>query len=185
MRLAGLHNAANALAALALCARSACRSSLCLRPWREFQRAAASRRAIGEADGVRWYNDSKGTNVGSTVAALAGFARRHEACSHRGGEGKGQDFSPAEKRRGTLGARLVLIGRDAPLIEAAVAGAGVPIRRAASMDQAVALAAPSGAPRRCSAAFARLRELRHVRDYSIGEKCFAWRWKESSIAAKH
>ncbi|TMH71575.1 MAG: UDP-N-acetylmuramoyl-L-alanine--D-glutamate ligase [Betaproteobacteria bacterium] len=102
---------------------------------------------VGEADGVRWYDDSKGTNVGSTVAALAGLAQGDtKLVLIAGGDGKGQDFSPLRSavKRSVRG--LVLIGRDAPLIEAAVAGAGVPIRRAASMDQAVALAAQAARP---------------------------------------
>src|SRR5881628_1062519 len=138
MRLAGLHNAANALA-------------LPLQPLlvalREFKGLPHRVELIGEADGVRWYDDSKGTNVGSTVAALAGLAQGDtKLVLIAGGDGKGQDFSPLRNAVERSVRGLVLIGRDAPLIEAAVAGAGVPIRRAASMDQAVALAAQAARP---------------------------------------
>ena len=147
MRLAGLHNAANALAALALCRALGLPLQPLLAALREFKGLPHRVELIGEADGVRWYDDSKGTNVGSTVAALAGLAQGDtKLVLIAGGDGKGQDFSPLRSAVERSARGLVLIGRDAPLIEAAVAGAGVPIRRAASMDQAVALAAQAARP---------------------------------------
>jgi len=147
MRLAGLHNAANALAALALCHALGLPLQPLLAALREFKGLPHRVELIGEADGVRWYDDSKGTNVGSTVAALAGLAQGEaKLVLIAGGDGKGQDFSPLRSAVERSARGLVLIGRDAPLIEAAVAGAGVPIRRAASMDQAVALAAQAARP---------------------------------------
>jgi len=147
MRLAGLHNAANALAALALCRALGLPLQPLLVALREFKGLPHRVELIGEADGVRWYDDSKGTNVGSTVAALAGLAQGDtKLVLIAGGDGKGQDFSPLRSAVERSARGLVLIGRDAPLIEAAVAGAGVPIRRAASMDQAVALAAQAARP---------------------------------------
>ena len=147
MRLAGLHNAANALAALALCHALGLPLQPLLAALREFKGLPHRVELIGEADGVRWYDDSKGTNVGSTVAALAGLAQGDaKLVLIAGGDGKGQDFSPLRSAVERSARGLVLIGRDAPLIEAAVAGAGVPIRRAASMDQAVALAAQAARP---------------------------------------
>jgi len=147
MKLAGLHNAANALAALALCRALGLPLDPLLGALREFKGLPHRVELIGEADGVRWYDDSKGTNVGSTVAALAGLAQRDtRLVLIAGGDGKGQDFSPLRNAVERSARALVLIGRDAPLIEAAVAGAGVPIRRAASMDQAVALAAEAARP---------------------------------------
>jgi UDP-N-acetylmuramoylalanine--D-glutamate ligase len=147
MKLAGLHNAANALAALALCRALGLPLEPLLAALREFKGLPHRVELIGEADGVRWYDDSKGTNVGSTVAALAGLAQREtKVVLIAGGDGKGQDFSPLRDAVERSARALVLIGRDAPLIEAAVAGAGVPIRRAASMDQAVALAAQAARP---------------------------------------
>jgi len=147
MRLAGLHNAANALAALALCRALGLPLQPLLAALREFKGLPHRVELIGEADGVRWYDDSKGTNVGSTVAALAGLAQGEaKLVLIAGGDGKGQDFSPLRSAVERSARGLVLIGRDAPLIEAAVAGAGVPIRRAASMDQAVALAAQAARP---------------------------------------
>ncbi len=124
MKLAGLHNAANALAALALCRVLGLPLEPLLAALREFN------------------DDSKGTNVGSTVAALAGLARRDsKIVLIAGGDGKGQDFSPLKEAVARSARCLVLIGRDAPLIEAAVAGAGIPVRRAASIGEAVSFAA--------------------------------------------
>ena len=96
---------------------------------------------------MRWYDDSKGTNVGSTVAALAGLAGGdRKAVLIDGGDGKGQDFSPLKNAVARSARCLVLIGRDASRIEAAVSGSGAPIVRAASMDEAVALCAQAAKP---------------------------------------
>ena len=141
MKLAGLHNAANALAALALCRALSLPLEPLLGALREFKGLPHRVEPVGEAQGVRWYDDSKGTNVGSTVAALAGLAQGGaKVVLIAGGEGKGQDFSPLRRAVARAARAVVLIGRDAPLIEAAVAGADVPVVRAQSMDQAVALA---------------------------------------------
>jgi UDP-N-acetylmuramoylalanine--D-glutamate ligase len=147
MRLAGLHNAANALAALALCRGLGFPVEPLLDALREFEGLPHRVQPVGEARGVRWYDDSKGTNVGSTVAALAGLAQgRGKVVLIAGGEGKGQDFSPLRAAVARSARALVLIGRDALLIEAAVAGAGVPVRRAQSMEDAVALAGEAARP---------------------------------------
>ena len=147
MKLAGLHNAANALAALALCRGLDLPLAPLLAALREFKGLPHRVEPVGEAEGVRWYDDSKGTNVGSTVAALAGLARgASKVILIAGGEGKGQDFSPLKDAVARSARAVVLIGRDAPLIEAAVAGAGVAVLRAGSMEEAVALA--SGAAHR-------------------------------------
>jgi UDP-N-acetylmuramoylalanine--D-glutamate ligase len=144
MKLAGLHNAANALAALALCRALSLPLDPLLAALREFKGLPHRVEPVGEADGVRWYDDSKGTNVGSTVAALAGLAPSgSKVVLIAGGDGKGQDFSPLRPAVARAARALILIGRDAPLIETAVAGSGVPVRRAQSMDEAVALAGAS------------------------------------------
>ena len=102
---------------------------------------------IAESGGVRWYDDSKGTNVGSTVAALAGLAHgESKVVLIAGGDGKGQDFSPLKDVVARSARGVVLIGRDGPRIEAAVSGSGVPVRRAASIDDAAGLAAAMARP---------------------------------------
>jgi len=141
MKLAGMHNAANALAALALCRGLGLNLEPLLRALREFKGLPHRVEPVGDADGVSWYDDSKGTNVGSTVAALAGLARgTGKVVLIAGGEGKGQDFTPLKAAVARSARAVVLIGRDAPLIEAAIAGAGVPVLRAGAMEEAVALA---------------------------------------------
>ena len=147
MKLAGLHNAANALAALALCRGMGLPLEPLLAALREFKGLPHRVEPVGEARGVRWYDDSKGTNVGSTVAALAGLAHGGaKVVLIAGGEGKGQDFSPLKPVLARAARTLVLIGRDAPLIEAAVAGSSVRVLHAASMDQAVAMAGDAARP---------------------------------------
>ena len=147
MKLAGLHNAANALAALALCRALGLPPEPLLAALRQFKGLPHRVELVGEARGVRWFDDSKGTNVGSTVAALAGLAQGDaKLILIAGGDGKGQDFSPLKDAVARSARTLVLIGRDAPMIEAAVAGAGIPILRAASMDEAVVLAAQAARP---------------------------------------
>ena len=94
---------------------------------------------IAEIDGVAWYDDSKGTNVGATVAALEGLGRKVVLIA--GGDGKGQDFSPLAPALAGHGRALVLIGRDAMKIEAAVADCGIPLIHAQDMEQAVRKAA--------------------------------------------
>ena len=90
------------------------------------------------ADGVRFYDDSKGTNVGATVAALAGMDCPVVLIA--GGDGKGQDFSPLAPVLAGKARALLLIGRDAGRIEQAVAGCGVAIERVPDLDAAVARA---------------------------------------------
>jgi UDP-N-acetylmuramoylalanine--D-glutamate ligase len=147
MKLPGLHNAGNALAALALCRALNLPLEPLLVALREFKGLPHRVELVGESDSVRWFDDSKGTNVGSTVAALAGLSHGDaKVILIAGGDGKGQNFSPLKDAVARSARALVLIGRDAPLIEAAVAGAGVPVRRAVSMDEAVAQAAQAAHP---------------------------------------
>jgi UDP-N-acetylmuramoylalanine--D-glutamate ligase len=141
LKLAGMHNAANALAALALCRAIGLPWPPLLEAARDFPGLPHRMELVGSIAGVRYYDDSKGTNVGSTVAALAGLgAQGVKAVLIAGGEGKGQDFSPlAEAARAAR--CVVLMGRDAPAIERALERSGVPLARAADMREAVAVAA--------------------------------------------
>ena len=139
LALAGLHNAANALAALALCRAIELPLAPLLPALRDFEGLPHRVERIAELDGVAWYDDSKGTNVGATVAALEGLGRKVVLIA--GGDGKGQDFSPLAPALAGHGRALVLIGRDATKIEAAVAECGVPLIHAQDMEQAVRKAA--------------------------------------------
>ncbi|MDP1606736.1 MAG: UDP-N-acetylmuramoyl-L-alanine--D-glutamate ligase [Rhodocyclaceae bacterium] len=142
--IAGLHNAANALAALALCAAIGIDAVTLLPALRAYQGLPHRIEKIAEIDGVTYYDDSKGTNVGATVAALSGLACKSVVIL--GGDGKGQDFSPLKEAVARHAHGVVLIGRDAPLIRAALDGCGVPLLDAATMDEAVAAAAVRARP---------------------------------------
>lgn len=135
--LAGRHNAANAMAALALCEAGLGLSPEALLPGlRAFRGLPHRVEWVAErADGVRFYDDSKGTNVGATVAALAGMDCPVVLIA--GGDGKGQDFRPLADALPGRARAMVLIGRDAGRIEAVAADRGVPIEHAADLDVAV------------------------------------------------
>jgi len=148
LHIHGAHNVANALAACALArALGASRESLA-DGLRTFRGLPHRLQLIAERDGVAWYDDSKGTNVGATVAALRGLGR--PALLIAGGEGKGQDFAPLAPAVAASAGRVLLIGRDAPLIERALAAAGVPdaipVERCATLEEAVASAARHARP---------------------------------------
>lgn len=135
MAMPGLHNAANGLAAHALATAAGLAGEPLARALREFKGLPHRVERVAQARGVRFYDDSKGTNVGASVAALEGFAEPVVLIA--GGDGKGQDFSPLAAAVKAHARAVVLIGRDAPLIARALEGAGVPVERAASMDEAV------------------------------------------------
>ena len=135
LQVAGLHNVANALAALALCRAIDLPTPVLLAGLRGFKGLPHRVERVAEIDGVVYYDDSKGTNVGATEAALKGLGRK--AVVILGGEGKGQDFSPLNQAVAQHARAAVLIGRDAPLIEAALQGCGVPLQHAADMNDAV------------------------------------------------
>jgi UDP-N-acetylmuramoylalanine--D-glutamate ligase len=147
MKLAGLHNATNALAALALCRAIGLPWAPLLEAARDFPGLPHRVQLVGEIDGVRFYDDSKGTNVGSTIAALSGLsASAGKVVLIAGGEGKGQDFSPLASAVTAAARSVVLIGRDAVLIEQALVSTGIPILRAQDMDEAVSMAAKVARP---------------------------------------
>jgi len=136
--LAGRHNAANALAALALCRAIGLPLAPLLTALSEFKGLPHRVEKVAEIGGVIFYDDSKGTNVGATVAALTGM--REPVVLIAGGDGKGQDFSPLNSACARHARAVVLIGRDASHIESALAGCGVPLMHARDMVEAVTLA---------------------------------------------
>ncbi len=138
MRIAGRHNVANALAALALGDAAGLEREPMLSTLRTFPGLPHRSQWIADLDGVAWYDDSKGTNVGATLAALQGIPG-NKVILIAGGLGKGADFSPLRAPLTERGRALVLIGRDAPAIQADVGGA-VPTETAGSMQEAVATA---------------------------------------------
>jgi UDP-N-acetylmuramoylalanine--D-glutamate ligase len=139
LRIQGLHNAANALAALALGEVVGLDLDPMLRALRRFAGLPHRCMWVAAGDGVDWYNDSKGTNVGATVSALRGMDCRGRVVLIAGGDGKGADFAalrPAVQERARA---VVLIGRDGPRIGRALQGT-VPMRSAPDMRAAVAAA---------------------------------------------
>ena len=136
--IAGLHNATNALAALALCAAIGIDAVSLLPALRSFKGLAHRVEKVTTLAGVTYYDDSKGTNVGATVAALEGLGGvGTKSVVILGGDGKGQDFSPLKAAVAAHARAVVLIGRDGPLIGAAIDGCNVPVLKSIDMDDAV------------------------------------------------
>ncbi len=135
MAMKGLHNAANALAAHALLSAIDAPSAPLVLAMREFQGLRHRVELVAERPGVRFYDDSKGTNVGATVAALRGFVAPVVLIA--GGDGKGQDFAPLAPVVKAHARAVVLLGRDAGALAAALVHTGVPIERVETMRQAV------------------------------------------------
>ena len=144
LRIRGMHNAANALAACALARAMGLSLDRLRKGLRTFQGLPHRLQLVATRNAVEWYDDSKGTNVGATVAALAGL--RKPVFLIAGGDGKGQDFSPLALPVSQFARRVLLIGRDAPLIDQALGSTGVPVSRCASLEEAVAQAAREAAP---------------------------------------
>ena len=143
LRLPGRHNAANALAALAVGTACGLPRAAMTETLARFEGLPHRSQLVAEARGVRWIDDSKGTNVGATEAAIAGLPGPLVLIA--GGDGKGQDFTPlAAACRGKVRDAL-LIGRDARAIGAAIAGSCA-IHYSDSMDEAVASAARLAQP---------------------------------------
>ena len=146
LRIRGRHNALNALAALALATAAGCQLAPMLYGLREYHGEPHRVEPVAIVDEVEYFDDSKGTNVGATVAALTGLGEERRLVVILGGEGKGQDFAPLAEPVRRHARAVVLIGRDAPLIEAALAVTGVPLLAAATLEEAVALAARQARP---------------------------------------
>ncbi len=138
LKVAGAYNQANALAALALGQAIGLERSAMVAALRTFTGLSHRSQLVLEHGGVRWFNDSKGTNVGATVAAVSGLPGRVILIA--GGEGKDQDFTPLRAALANKVQDLVLLGRDAALIAEVVNGT-VSVHRVDDMAQAVAVAA--------------------------------------------
>jgi UDP-N-acetylmuramoylalanine--D-glutamate ligase len=137
LRIRGRHNASNALAALALCSAAGCALGPVLFGLREYRGEPHRVQSVATIDSVEFFDDSKGTNVGATVAALCGLGEDRKVLVILGGEGKGQDFTPLRDPVARFARAVVLIGRDAPLIRDALADLSVPMFDADSLQSAV------------------------------------------------
>jgi UDP-N-acetylmuramoylalanine--D-glutamate ligase len=146
LRIRGRHNAVNALAALALAGAAGCPLGPMLYGLREYRGEPHRVESVGIINQVEYFDDSKGTNVGATVAALQGLGAERKVIVILGGDGKGQDFAPLAAPVARHARAAVLIGRDAPQIRAVLEGGSVPLIDAASMEEAVALATQQAQP---------------------------------------
>ncbi|KRD42612.1 UDP-N-acetylmuramoylalanine--D-glutamate ligase [Acidovorax sp. Root275] len=140
LRIRGRHNAVNALAALALASAAGCTLAPLLYGLREYRGEPHRVEPVAVIHGVEYFDDSKGTNVGATVAALIGLGAERRIVVILGGDGKGQDFSPLAAPVSRYARAVVLIGRDAPQIRAALQDCGVALLDAETLPQAVELA---------------------------------------------
>jgi UDP-N-acetylmuramoylalanine--D-glutamate ligase len=142
LRIRGRHNALNALAALALARAVGCGLAPLLHALREYRGEPHRVELIASVGGVDYYDDSKGTNVGATVAALEGLGAEKADSGGRlvvilGGDGKGQDFTPLVAPLAAHARAVVLIGRDGPRIGALLRGAAYPVESCATLEEAV------------------------------------------------
>ncbi len=140
LRVRGRHNALNALAALGLATAVGCPLAPMLHALREYRGEPHRVEYVATASGIDAFDDSKGTNVGATVAALEGLGT--ERAPGRlvvilGGDGKGQDFTPLAEPLRRHARAVVTIGRDAAAVETAIAPAGISVQREATLEAAV------------------------------------------------
>ncbi len=140
LRIRGRHNATNALAALGLAVAAGCNLAPMLHGLREYRGEPHRVESVAVIRDVEYFDDSKGTNVGATVAALAGLGEDRKLVVILGGEGKGQDFLPLAAPVSRYVRVVVLIGRDGPAIRSALEGTSVPLMDAATMEEAVSMA---------------------------------------------
>ena len=141
LQIHGRHNALNAMAALALARAVGCPLGPMLQALRQYRGEAHRTERVAVKAGVEYYDDSKATNVGATLAAIEGLARPgRKLVVILGGDGKQQRFAPLAAAVGAHARAAILIGRDAPLIGQALQGIAVPIESAATLPEAVSRA---------------------------------------------
>jgi UDP-N-acetylmuramoylalanine--D-glutamate ligase len=144
LRIRGLHNAANGLAAYALARAIGLPGAPLLHGLREYRGEPHRVELIASIDGIDYVDDSKGTNVGATVAALDGLAQR--AVLIAGGDGKGQQFEPLAAPVTRWCRAVMLIGRDAPQLRAALADTGIPLADHPTLEAATRAASTLAQP---------------------------------------
>jgi len=135
----GRHNALNALAALALASNAGGDLAPMLFGLREYTGEPHRVEPVTVLNGVEYFDDSKGTNVGATVAALQGLGVDRRLVVILGGDGKGQDFTPLREPVSRYARAVVLIGRDAPALREVLQHSGVTLLDAPTLEQAVQL----------------------------------------------
>jgi UDP-N-acetylmuramoylalanine--D-glutamate ligase len=146
LHIRGQHNATNALAALALCTAIGAPLHRLLEGLNHYHGEPHRVQSIAIIDGIEFFDDSKGTNVGATLAAIQGLRSEKKLVLILGGDGKGQDFSPLIPAVRTYVKEVVLIGKDASRIRSTLADTSVPMFNAADMFSAVIRAAQQAVP---------------------------------------
>ncbi len=162
MRLRGRHNVENAMAAAAVCLARGVDAAAVRAGLASFRGVAHRLEEVAELDGVLYVNDSKATNVASTLVALDAFAGRPVHLIV-GGQGKGQDFATLREPVAQACAGVYLIGEDAAAIAAALQNVAPPVLDCGELERAVAAARAAARAGRGRAALAGVRELRPVR----------------------
>jgi UDP-N-acetylmuramoylalanine--D-glutamate ligase len=147
LKISGRHNVANALAATALCNAAGIEKIAITQALLDFKGLPHRVEWVANIDDIDFYDDSKGTNVGATCAAILGMTKNvnghdkpQKVVLIAGGDGKGQDFSPLAPALQANSHAVVLIGRDAPLIEAVLTEINIPIYHALDLPEAVNIA---------------------------------------------
>jgi UDP-N-acetylmuramoylalanine--D-glutamate ligase len=142
LQIHGQHNVANALAAIALCSNIGVDKSAMIQALRQFTGLPHRVEWVANINEIDFIDDSKGTNVGATCAAIKGMmkdGKPQKVVLLAGGDGKGQDFSPLLEAVQANARAVVLFGRDAPLIEAVLLASELPIYDAIDLREAVAI----------------------------------------------
>jgi UDP-N-acetylmuramoylalanine--D-glutamate ligase len=180
LQILGAHNVANALAASALAFSMGIPLEIIQRGLRTFKGLPHRLEHVATLNGVDWYDDSKGTNVGATVAALTGLGRSTVLIA--GGEGKGQDFSPLAEPVRKFSSHVLLIGRDGPLIGRALSG--VKVESCATLEGAVRRAAEIARPGQAVLLSPACASFDMFRDYKHRGEVFAKAVKGLGAAAE-
>ena len=140
LRIRGQHNAINSLAALALASTCGAGLAAMLYALREYMGEPHRLQTVGVINNIEYIDDSKGTNVGATVAAMNSLGKHKNIVAILGGDAKGQDFGPLIEPLRKFARAVVLMGKDAPHIQQALAGVEIPVLQATDMASAVAKA---------------------------------------------
>ncbi|MNJ98750.1 UDP-N-acetylmuramoylalanine--D-glutamate ligase [compost metagenome] len=151
LKIRGQHNAINALSALALCRAIGLPFAQLLHGLRDYHGEPHRVEHVMTISGVDYYDDSKGTNVGATVAALNGLGASQDGASNHlvliaGGDGKGQDFSPLADPVAKYARAVLLIGKDADSIRAALQATCVEMINCGTLQEATQKAAELAQP---------------------------------------
>lgn len=146
LRIRGRHNASNALAALALATAAGAPLAPMLHGLREYRGEPHRVEPVAIVRDVEYIDDSKGTNVGATLAAINGLGAERRLVVILGGDGKGQDFAPLAPAVARHVRAVALIGRDAAALRAVLAPTGVPMTDCASLPEAVRWCATQAQP---------------------------------------